>query len=82
MPEFLVSHDETHDVAYIYFTPPFEGQVESSVELDREEGDPETLDSLVLDFDAEGHLVGIEVIGHVRKVLPPQVLDMPPRTHG
>jgi uncharacterized protein YuzE len=48
-------------MAYMYLTEPHEGVVDTSVMLDPDAEDPETMHSLVLDFDRDGRLVGIEV---------------------
>jgi Protein of unknown function (DUF2283) len=39
-----------------------------------DESDPEALRSLVLDFDGDGRLVGIEVIGPAANVLRPDLI--------
>ncbi len=47
----------------------------TSVPLEGRADAPDTLESLVLDFDSEGHLVGIEVVGRAERVLRPELLS-------
>ena len=64
-------------LAYISLTDrPARGAVEESIELSdlaAEEG-PEALHSIVLDFDSEGRLVGLEITGNAQQVLPRDLL--------
>lgn len=64
-------------LAYISLTDKqSRGFVKDSVDvgdLAEDEG-VESLHSLVLDFDAEGRLVGIEVTGNAEKILPRDLL--------
>jgi uncharacterized protein YuzE len=69
-----VSWDRSADAAYISLIPPDErtyGVVADSVTLEEiahEAGIP-ALHSLVLDFDRDGRLIGVEVYGDVRATL-------------
>jgi uncharacterized protein YuzE len=61
--------------AYIYLTEPYVGIAKKSVPLapsDKE--DPDSLRSLVLDFDGDGKLVGIEVTGPASDALRPDAI--------
>ncbi len=57
-----VTFDPDADAAYIRFSA---GKVEESEEISP---------GIVLDYDSEGHIVGMEVL-HARKHLPPDVLE-------
>ena len=48
--------------AYIYLATPYPGISATQVALDPDEDEPGTLQNLVLDFDSDGKLVGIEVL--------------------
>lgn len=68
---------DTSGLAYISLTDKQpRGFVESSVNLSdlAEDEGVESLHSIVLDFDAEGRLVGIEIPGNAEKVLPRDLL--------
>lgn len=60
-----VTHDEAASAAYIYFTEIKEGSVARSVQV------PNT--PLILDFDADGTLVGIESLNPA--VFPTELLE-------
>jgi uncharacterized protein YuzE len=69
--------DPATGYAYIYLTEPRFGIAKTGVPLALyEENDPEALRSLVLDFDSNGKLVGIdvEVRGPASKVLRPDLI--------
>ena len=71
-----VTHDPTADAAYISLQPPH--VVQPSVETSRPlsdlgDHDPSVANSIILDFDDRGRLVGIEVLGAAR-VLHPELL--------
>ncbi len=67
----IVRHDPSVDAAYIYLVPPEVGvQVARTVPVDPVEAGAE----INLDFDADGRLVGIEVLGASRH-LPQAMLD-------
>jgi uncharacterized protein YuzE len=62
-----VSWDRSVDAAYISLIPPAErvhGAVANSVTLEEiaDEAGVEALNSVVLDFDGDGKLIGIEVL--------------------
>ncbi len=66
-----VTHDPGADAAYIYLKDPIaDGEVKNSVEC---ESDDDAA-GIVLDFDANGVLLGIEVL-HPQKKLPKDLLD-------
>ncbi|TMR21688.1 DUF2283 domain-containing protein [Nonomuraea turkmeniaca] len=65
-----IEHDDENDVAYIYLVEEIgQGEAESQFLVERE-GMP---GEVVLDFDAEGRLLGLEVIG-ASAILRPEVL--------
>ena len=71
-----VTLDPDTGYAYIYLAEPHPGIVENSIELEpTDDTDPEALRSLVLDFDPDGRLVGIEVTGPANRVLRAELLD-------
>jgi uncharacterized protein YuzE len=79
-----IEHDDENDVAYIYLVDELgQGEAEAQVLVERE-GMP---GEVVLDFDAQGHLLGIEVLG-ASAILRPEVLaqaneeDEPPSADG
>ncbi|RVX43065.1 uncharacterized protein YuzE [Nonomuraea polychroma] len=81
-----IEHDDENDVAYIYLVDEIgEGEAESQVLVERE-GMP---GELVLDFDAGGRLLGVEVLG-ASAILRPEVLALaheddeepPPTAYG
>lgn len=74
MPEIRVT--VTDDGAgYVRLAPT--GEVRTSVALEShpESGTVPTLQSIVLDFDHYGRLIGIDVIDSVASVLPPALLE-------
>ena len=76
MSIFRVTQDSESGYGYVYLADIPAGGVKSSVQLGGENpNDPDTLSSLVLDFDHEGRLVGIEVLGHAERVLRPELLE-------
>ena len=68
--------DREGDLAYISLTDRRPGGDVTSVDLSdlAEEEGVDALHSLVLDFDRDGRLVGIEVAGDAGRVLPPDLL--------
>ena len=54
----IIQYDETSDAAYIRFSP--EDVLESE----------EVSDGIVLDFDADGRIVGMEVLEAARRLSP------------
>ncbi|MGI5288627.1 DUF2283 domain-containing protein [Nonomuraea polychroma] len=81
-----IEHDDENDVAYIYLVDEIgEGEAESQFLVERE-GMP---GELVLDFDAGGRLLGVEVLG-ASAILRPEVLALareddeepPPTAYG
>jgi hypothetical protein len=74
--------DPVTGYGYIYLTEPRFGIAKTGVPLaPYDESDPEALRSLVLDFDSDGKLVGIEVRGPALKVLRPDLIASA-TTHG
>jgi uncharacterized protein YuzE len=66
------SYDSTSDLAYLYFAESeASGRVVRSETVQPHDGEP--ADTVVLDFDAQGMLVGIEFIG-ARAFLSPNLL--------
>ena len=64
-------------LAYVSFSSePTRGTVETSVALSGIADDEgvDALHSIVLDFDREGRLVGLEITGNAEKVLPRELL--------
>ena len=76
-----VTYDPSADAGYISFREIESGGAKHTVPLDIEDG-PETLVNLVLDFDGEERLIGIEVL-HASECLPPELLRHaePPDRH-
>ena len=72
-----VSFDSETGYAYIYLAEPHAGIVKTSVPLTPADDDPAALSSLVLDFDSDGRLVGIEVLGPADAVLIHELLSSP-----
>lgn len=64
------SVDAAANAAYISLLPSRDRPVSNSVEIDA----PDLKGSLVLDFDADGRLVGIEIL-NASEVLPDTVLN-------
>ena len=76
MSLFRVTQDSESGYGYVYLADIEAGGVKNSIQLGGEKsGDPDTLSSLVLDFDADGRLVGIEVMGRAERVLRPELLE-------
>ena len=69
-----VNLDRSTGDAYISLGDIGVGGVKRSVPLMPEDTEPEAMGSLVLDFDRDGRLVGIEVSG-ANTVLRPELLD-------
>ena len=68
-----VTYDPQVDAAYIYLREIDSGGVKHTVPLDDLESNVESVGRLVLDFDEEGRLVGIEALDAC-EVLPPELL--------
>jgi uncharacterized protein YuzE len=66
----LVTYDESVDAAYIYLTEIRAGEVAKTYCCDPSEVDGQ----IHLDFDADGQLLGIEVLGAKSK-LPAAILE-------
>jgi uncharacterized protein YuzE len=71
MANIRVTRDK-HGMAYVYLDEPGVDQVRRSVPLYScdEADEVPALHCLVLDFDGDGRLVGIEVLGQAHRVLP------------
>ena len=76
MSLFRVTQDSESGYGYVYLAEIEAGGVATSVPLERQADAPDTLGDLVLDFDSEGHLVGIEVLWRAERVLRPEVLSV------
>ena len=70
----LSEYDERGNTAYIRLVDIPAGGVDSTTNLYEEHG-------IMLDWDAEGHLLGIEVLD-AKKVLKPELLAAPMGTLG
>jgi uncharacterized protein YuzE len=71
LPRVDVDPDKRY--AYIQLGEVGVGGVANSVPLERRDpGDPEALDAIVLDFDGDGRLVGIEITTRCDAVLRPE----------
>jgi uncharacterized protein YuzE len=69
-----VEQDGSTGHAYVYLSEPHREIVEHSVPLRKQDDDPDALESLVLDFDRDGRLVGIEVVGRAETTLRAELL--------
>lgn len=67
MGAMRATYDTEANAAYVSFQPIEPGQAVEQVVLGRPQGD------VVLDFDGQGRLLGVEVVG-ARELLSPQVL--------
>jgi uncharacterized protein YuzE len=67
-----VTYDPSVDAAYIYLREVEPGGIKESVDIDAPEG--VAAGSVVVDFDHEGRMVGIEVL-NARRCLPKHFLD-------
>lgn len=65
-----VTYDAEADAAYIYLKDIAPGEARYQVGLQ----DPAPTGQVILDFDAEGTLIGIEVLG-AKEGLPQELLD-------
>jgi uncharacterized protein YuzE len=65
-----VTYDASADIAYIYLVERAAGSVDRSDEYEPED----TGGTLVMDFDTDGYLLGIEVL-RARERLPAAVLE-------
>jgi uncharacterized protein YuzE len=76
-----VTYDPGADRGYVYLRDIESGGAKHTVPLDIEDG-PESLVNLVLDFDGEERLIGIEVL-NASETLPPELLRdaEPPDRH-
>ena len=72
-----VTIDPSTGYGYIYLADIEAGGVAASVPLmgRAEAGEPTALEDLVLDFDGDGRLVGIEIAGPADRVLPREVIE-------
>lgn len=76
-----VTYDPSVDAGYISLREIDSGGVKHTVPLDSD-GGLESLGSIVLDFDGEERLIGIEVL-NASDVLPPELLrEAEPPDHG
>ena len=72
-----VEVDATTRYAYIALADSGIDGVRHSVPLQRQDpDDPEALDSIVLDFDRDGRLVGIEIATQCDTVLRPETISL------
>jgi uncharacterized protein YuzE len=69
-----MTFDEETEHAYICLTEPQMGIAKTTVALSPSAGEPEAMRSLALDFDSDGRLVGIEVLGPASAALRADVL--------
>jgi hypothetical protein len=60
---------------YVRLSPTGEVRTSVALEAHEESGTVPTLQSLVLDFDHYGRLIGIDVIDSVASVLPPALIE-------
>ncbi len=67
--EMRVTHDPDVDMGYIYLVPIAPGEAVRSEALAFEHGPGE----VVVDFDCDGHIIGIEIFDASR-LLPPAVI--------
>lgn len=76
--QLTVAESEDAQTVYVRLTPGDAPLVRHSIPLDtHEEADRiPALDSLTLDFDFYGRLVGIRVVGSPDSVLVPELLDV------
>jgi uncharacterized protein YuzE len=71
-----VTYDDETGYAYVYLAEPFLGISNTGVPLEPyDRDDPEALRQIVLDFDREGRLIGIEIMGPARAVLRPELIE-------
>jgi uncharacterized protein YuzE len=70
-----VTFDAETGNAYISLAKPRGNLVDTSVALLPVDDQPDTLASLVLDFDADGRLVGIKVLEPADRVLHDELLN-------
>ena len=68
-----VTYDPNADAGYIYLRDIESGGAKHTVPLDSEEWGVESVGRIVLDFDDEERLIGIEVLD-ASEVLPPELL--------
>ncbi len=68
-----VTYDPQVDAGYIYLREIDSGGAKHTVPLDDLECSVDAVASLILDFDDEGRLIGIEALG-ASEVLPPEIL--------
>lgn len=69
MSEGRSTYDAEADAAYVSIAPTIPpGAVAANVVIERERG------TIVLDFDAEGRVLGVEILG-ARTLLTPEALD-------
>ena len=67
----LLTYDDQNDVAYLYLVDAMaDGEAVSQVALTPPHGQAE----VIVDFDRDGYLLGIEIIG-ARRTLRAEVLD-------
>jgi uncharacterized protein YuzE len=79
-----VTYDPAADAGYVYLRDIDSGGVKHTVPLDADDAEDgvDALSSIVLDFDGEERLIGIEVL-NASEVLPPELLRdaEPPDRH-
>lgn len=68
-----VTYDPSVDTGYIYLRDIESGGAKHTVPLDSEESGVDSVGRIVLDFDDEERLIGIEVLD-ASDVLPPELL--------
>lgn len=72
MAELRVTYDQEADAAYVYFVDPAQVDVKSARTYTCDE---DSVDGMInLDFDQEGHVIGIEILD-ARSKLPRYLLD-------
>lgn len=75
MAEVRVTYDREADAAYVYFVDPVQAANLEPKSAYTYVGEPDDVDGMFnLDFDEEGRLIGIEILG-ARSKLPTYLLD-------
>jgi uncharacterized protein YuzE len=75
MAEVRVTYDQQANAAYIYFIDPLHATTTEPKSAYMYACDPIDVDGMInLDFDTEGRVIGIEVLG-ARQKLPQYLLD-------
>ena len=76
VPGMEISYDSDGDVAYVRLMPRAPGQSKKQIVVEDDDRDHPIVmrGPIVIDLDADGHIIGFEILG-ASELLSPKILD-------